>query len=59
MYAGSFQEFKDLISVVAAKGIKPYIGKILPLSQGEEAIKLLIEGKTQGKVVLTVGSEVA
>lgn len=59
VYAGSFQEFKDLISVVAAKGIKPHIGNILPLSQGEEALRLLVEGKTQGKVVLTAGSEVA
>lgn len=59
VYAGSFHEFKDLISFVAAKGIKPCIGKVLPLSQGEEAVKLVLEGKTLGKMVLTAGSEVA
>jgi NADPH:quinone reductase-like Zn-dependent oxidoreductase len=57
VYAGSFQEFKDLISFVAAKGIKPCIGKIFPLSQGSEAVKLVIEGKTLGKVVLTASGE--
>lgn len=32
VYVGSFHKFKDLISYVAAKGIKPFIGKIFPLS---------------------------
>ncbi|KAM0253625.1 hypothetical protein ACHAQJ_007200 [Trichoderma viride] len=56
VYAGSLREFKDLISFVAAKGIKPCVGKVIPLSQGEEAVRLVYEGKTHGKMVLTVGN---
>ncbi|KAL7924572.1 hypothetical protein ACQKWADRAFT_286998 [Trichoderma austrokoningii] len=59
VYAGSFHEFKDLISYVAEKDIKPCIGRVFPLSQGEEAVRLVFKGKTLGKVVLTAGSEVA
>lgn len=53
VYLGSLHEFKDLLSFVAVKGIKPCIGKVLPLSQGNEALRLVYEGKTEGKVVLT------
>ncbi|RFU75900.1 hypothetical protein TARUN_6362 [Trichoderma arundinaceum] len=59
VYAGTLSEFRDLISYVAAKKIKPCVGKVLPLSEGEEAVRLVYEGKTQGKVVLTVGDTTA
>ncbi|KAK4085234.1 uncharacterized protein Triagg1_224 [Trichoderma aggressivum f. europaeum] len=55
VYAGTLDEFRDLISFVAARKIKPCIGKILPLSEGFEAVKSVHEGRTQGKVVLTTG----
>ncbi|KAK1249533.1 hypothetical protein MKX07_003049 [Trichoderma sp. CBMAI-0711] len=55
VYAGTIDEFRSLVSFVAAKNIKPCIGKVLPLSEGAEAIRLVSEGKTHGKVVLTVG----
>ncbi|KAL7942693.1 NAD(P)-binding protein [Trichoderma barbatum] len=55
VYAGTLDEFRDLISFVAAKKIKPCVGKTLPLTDGAEAIRLIHEGKTEGKTVLTVG----
>ncbi|UKZ80013.1 hypothetical protein TrVFT333_007777 [Trichoderma virens FT-333] len=55
VYAGTLDEFRDLISFVAAKKIKPCVGNVLPLSEAVEAFKSIHEGKTQGKVVLTVG----
>ncbi|KAK5991664.1 putative zinc-type alcohol dehydrogenase-like protein YogA [Cladobotryum mycophilum] len=56
VFAGSLAEFKDLISFVIARGIKPQIGKVLPLSEGEEGLRLVHEGSTNGKVVLTLGN---
>jgi NADPH:quinone reductase-like Zn-dependent oxidoreductase len=35
--------------------IRPCVGKVLPLTEGVEAIKVVYEGRTQGKMVLTVG----
>ncbi|UKZ54235.1 hypothetical protein TrVGV298_008042 [Trichoderma virens] len=55
VYAGTLDEFRDLISFVAAKKIKPCVGNVLPLSEAVEAVKSIHEGRTQGKVVLTVG----
>ncbi|EGR51327.1 uncharacterized protein TRIREDRAFT_104116 [Trichoderma reesei QM6a] len=55
VYAGTIDEFRSLVSFVAGKKIKPCIGKVLPLLEGAEAIRLVSEGKTHGKMVLTVG----
>jgi NADPH:quinone reductase-like Zn-dependent oxidoreductase len=52
VYAGTLQEFKDLIQFVIAKSIKPRIGTTLPLSRGDEGLKALYTGSTNGKIVL-------
>jgi D-arabinose 1-dehydrogenase-like Zn-dependent alcohol dehydrogenase len=53
-YAGTLQEFKDLISFVIAKDIKPYIGLVLPLEKADEGIRKMLDGKSDGKIVITV-----
>lgn len=52
VYTGTREEFVDLLSFVAAKGIKPYIGKVLPLERAEEGLRDIWEGRTQGKIVI-------
>ena len=54
VYTGTREEFVDLMSFVAAKGIKPYIGKVLPLEQVDEGLKDIWEGRTEGKIVITL-----
>ena len=54
VYTGTRDEFVDLLNFVAAKGIKPYIGKVLPLEQAAEGLKDIWEGTTNGKIVITI-----
>lgn len=54
VYTGTRDEFVDLMSFVAAKGIKPYIGKVLPLERAHEGLKDIWEGQTGGKTVITL-----
>ncbi|RFU29004.1 hypothetical protein B7463_g7343, partial [Scytalidium lignicola] len=53
VYAGTLQEFKDLMSLVVKKKIVPRIGHVFPLTEGEKAFRLIYEGSTDGKIVLT------
>jgi NADPH:quinone reductase-like Zn-dependent oxidoreductase len=52
-YLGTLQEFKDLISFVLAKGIKPRVGHVLPLEKAVVGFKKILDGATDGKVVIT------
>lgn len=52
VYTGTRDEFVDLLSFVAAKGIKPHVGKVLPLERAEEGFRDIWEGRTQGKIVI-------
>jgi NADPH:quinone reductase-like Zn-dependent oxidoreductase len=52
-YAGTLDEFQNLLSFVAVKGIVPHIGQVLPMEKAPEGLKNLKEGKTMGKIVLT------
>lgn len=54
VYTGTRDEFVNLLSFVAAKGIKPYIGKVLPLERTVEGLKDIWEGTTNGKIVITI-----
>ncbi|KAK0102275.1 hypothetical protein ONS95_005897 [Cadophora gregata] len=51
-YLGTLEEYKDLIAFVVAKSIKPHIGIVLPMAQTAEGFQMMIEGKTDGKVVV-------
>lgn len=54
VYTGTREEFVDLLNFVAVKGIKPHIGKVLPLERADEGLQDIWEGKTEGKIVVTI-----
>jgi NADPH:quinone reductase-like Zn-dependent oxidoreductase len=49
---GSHQDFRDVMDLVWSRKIRPVIDRVLPLSAGREAVRLLEEGRKFGKVVL-------
>ncbi|PMD44828.1 NAD(P)-binding protein [Hyaloscypha variabilis F] len=53
-YLGTLQEFKDLISFVMEKSIVPHVGRVLPLSEVDVGFQAMIDGKTAGKIVVTI-----
>ncbi|MFD4190962.1 MULTISPECIES: quinone oxidoreductase family protein [Amycolatopsis] len=50
---GTRDELEDLLRYLDLTGIKPQIGKELPLSEAAEGFRLMQEGETAGKVVFT------
>lgn len=54
VYTGTREEFIDLLNFVAAKGIKPHIGKVLPLEKADEGLSDIWTGQTEGKIVITI-----
>jgi len=53
-YLGTLEEFRDLISFVVAKGVKPHVGLVLPMEQADVGFRKMIDGQTEGKIVITV-----
>jgi NADPH:quinone reductase-like Zn-dependent oxidoreductase len=53
-YLGTLQEFRDLISFVVAKGIKPLIGLVLPMKEADIGFRKMIDGETAAKIVITI-----
>jgi NADPH:quinone reductase-like Zn-dependent oxidoreductase len=53
-YLGTLQEFKDLIAFVVVKGIKPHAGLVIPFEAADVGIQAMLDGKTEGKIVVTV-----
>jgi D-arabinose 1-dehydrogenase-like Zn-dependent alcohol dehydrogenase len=51
-FAGTLQEFKDLISAAIAKDIKSRIRLVLPLGKANERICKVMDGKFDMKVVI-------
>ena len=49
---GSHQDFRDMLNLLWAGKIKPVIHQVMPLSQGQEAYKMMEDGKQFGKIVL-------
>lgn len=54
VYTGTREEFLDLIAFVCLKGIVPHVGQVLPMEKADEGLRNLMEGKTMGKIVLTI-----
>jgi len=54
VYAGTLQEFRDMISFLAAKGVVPYVGKVLKLEDAGEGLRDIWEGRTDGKIVVQI-----
>ena len=53
-YLGTLEEFKDLISFVSKKGIKPHVGQVIPLEEAAEGLRKMLGGETEGKIVVTI-----
>jgi NADPH:quinone reductase-like Zn-dependent oxidoreductase len=49
---GSHQDFHDILEYLWTGKVKPVIHKVMPLSEGCEAYKMMEEGKHFGKIVL-------
>jgi NADPH:quinone reductase-like Zn-dependent oxidoreductase len=54
VFAGTREEFVDLMNFVALKGIEPHIGKVLPMERADEGVKDIWEGRTEGKIVIKI-----
>jgi len=50
---GTLQDMKCMISLIIAAGIKPAIGRVLPMERAKEAFRAMWEGETAGKTVFT------
>lgn len=53
-YLGTLEEFKNLIAFVVAKGIKPQVGMVMPLDKADIGFRAMVDGKTEGKIVVTI-----
>jgi NADPH:quinone reductase-like Zn-dependent oxidoreductase len=53
VYAGNLEEFRNLLTFVAAARIKPHVGHVLPMEKAAEGLRLMQEGSFAGKIVLT------
>lgn len=51
---GSEQDFADMLQLVTEKGIVPVVDEVLPLADGEAALRRLDAGAQFGKVVLKI-----
>ncbi len=49
---GSHQDFRDVTSLLWAGKLKPVIDRVMPLSQGREAYRIMERGEQFGKIVL-------
>lgn len=52
---GNRDELSDLLSFCEYKGIRPAIGKELPLAEAEAGMRSMLDGETAGKIVFTQG----
>jgi NADPH:quinone reductase-like Zn-dependent oxidoreductase len=51
---GTLQDMRDLVSFIAAAGIAPEIGRVLPMEQAAEGFHSMREGRTHGKTVFVL-----
>lgn len=50
---GTLKDMKNMMNFIASAGIKPEVGRILPMELADEAFNAMWNGDTQGKMVLT------
>jgi NADPH:quinone reductase-like Zn-dependent oxidoreductase len=53
VYAGTREEFSNLLAFIQSAGIKPHVGHVLPMKSAIEAFDLMQKGTFAGKIVLT------
>jgi NADPH:quinone reductase-like Zn-dependent oxidoreductase len=49
---GSHQDFHDLLDLLWSGKIKPVIHRVMPLSEGRDAYKIMEAGSHFGKILL-------
>jgi NADPH:quinone reductase-like Zn-dependent oxidoreductase len=49
------KELEEILSLVASGKVKPHVQKTYPLAEVAQALKCVEEGKSVGKIVLTMG----
>ena len=50
---GNHQDFRDVMELLWAGKLQPVVDRVLPLSEGRKAFKILESGDKFGKIVLT------
>ena len=50
---GTLQDMKDMMTFIAASGITPEIGAVMPMNQAREGFRAMWEGRTHGKTVFS------
>jgi NADPH:quinone reductase-like Zn-dependent oxidoreductase len=50
---GTLQDMKNMINFMVGAGIKPEIGRVVPMENAYDAFRAMWEGDTQGKTVFT------
>lgn len=53
-YLGTLGEFENLVAFVVKHNIKPLIGQFLPLASTRAGFQAMLEGRTEGKIVVTI-----
>ena len=53
-FMGIREDFLQLMKLVQLAGIKPEIGKLLPMQKAEEGFREMWEGTIRGKTVFTL-----
>lgn len=54
VYAGTLEDYRNLLAFVHSKGIMPRIAKVLPLENAAEGLRDMYKGTTSGKIVITM-----
>jgi|SRR5579864_2718657 NADPH:quinone reductase-like Zn-dependent oxidoreductase len=56
VFAGTRSEFRDLITFVDEYGLKPQVGRVLPITEAAEGMRMMWEGNVPGKIVFSFAS---
>jgi D-arabinose 1-dehydrogenase-like Zn-dependent alcohol dehydrogenase len=51
-FDGTLDEFYALLDFVADARLVPYIGQVLPMERVAEGLRVMLEGRLAGKIVL-------
>lgn len=50
---GTLEEMKAMMQFVIRNNIAPEVGAVVPMTEARDAIRNMIDGRTQGKTVFT------